>query len=186
MKRTIIIYINFFLLIFLIPIVSHGDETKPVRFHKERFITIQPIDLEKRIQRFIYNSGLHFDYPDAVRGIFLTGHSVGGSRFETLLELVEETDLNAMVIDIKDDWGNITFKVEEGSPFEDISKNYIGDPHKMMEVLEEKQVYPIARVVVFKDTALAEKNPDLSFTENGKVWKNDSGEAFVNPFLKEV
>ena len=33
---------------------------------------------------------------------------------------------------------------------------------------------------------LAEKRPDLSFVENGKVWKNGRGEAFVNPFMKEV
>lgn len=56
----------------------------------------------------------------------------------------------------------------------------------MMSILEEHQIYPIARIVVFKDTVLAEMRPDLSFLENGKVWKNRRGEAFVNPFLKEV
>ena len=56
----------------------------------------------------------------------------------------------------------------------------------MLEQLEEKQIYPIARVVVFKDTALAEKRPELSYTSGGKVWKNGRGEAFVSPFMKEV
>ncbi len=53
--------------------------------------------------------------------------------------------------------------------------------------MEEKQIYPIARVVVFKDTELAEKRPDLSYTyDSGEVYKNGRGEAFVSPFMKEV
>ncbi len=59
---------------------------------------------------------LHFDYPDAVRGIYVTGHSAGGARFETLVELIDTTDLNAMVIDIKDDFGNITYIPADDSP----------------------------------------------------------------------
>ena len=34
---------------------------------------------------FRYDSGLTFEYPDAVRGVYVTGHSAGGARFETLL-----------------------------------------------------------------------------------------------------
>ena len=34
---------------------------------------------------FRYDSGLTFEYPDAVRGIYVTGHSAGGARFESLL-----------------------------------------------------------------------------------------------------
>ena len=56
----------------------------------------------------------------------------------------------------------------------------------MLEVLEAKQIYPIGRIVVFKDTVFAEKRPDLSFKEGESVWKNGRGEAFVNPFMKEV
>ena len=57
---------------------------------------------------------------------------------------------------------------------------------EMLKVMEEKQIYPIARIVVFKDSTLAEKRPDLSFLDGDKVWVNGRGEAFVNPFLKEV
>ncbi len=91
-----------------------------------------------------------------------------------------------MVIDIKDDHGNITYMPDEDSPFYDIAKNFIDDPAEMMSVLEENDIYPIARVVVFKDSVLANLRPDLSFKENGSVWKNGRGESFVNPFLEEV
>lgn len=116
----------------------------------------------------------------------MTGPSAGGSRFSQLVDLVDSTDLNSMVIDVKEDHGNLTFTPENDSPYKDISLNYISDMKKLLKTLEQKQIYPIARIVVFKDSVLAEKRPELSFTQNGKVWKNSKGEAFVSPFQKEV
>lgn len=137
---------------------------------------------------FIYDSGLTFEYPDAVRGVYVTGHSAGGSRFNYLLDLMDSTKLNAMVIDIKDDFGNLTYKPSEDSPLSkyDIGKPYIKDPKAVLKVMEEKQIYPIARIVVFKDTELAKRKPELSFVDGDTVWKNGRGEAFVNPFLQDV
>ncbi len=166
---------------------AESQETaKSIGLHKERQTAIELLDEQTDFKRFTYDSGLHFEYPDAVRGIYVTGPSAGGSRFERLLKLVDETDLNAMVIDVKEDHGNLTFKPEEGSPYEDIAVNYINDPRAMLEVLEEKGIYPIARIVVFKDSVLAKSRPELSFKENGNVWVNRKGEAFVNPYMKEV
>ncbi|MBP3949522.1 putative glycoside hydrolase [Bacillus suaedae] len=154
-------------------------------FHKE--ITKKALTIPEQLVRFIYDSGYSFDYPeDGVRGVYVTGNSAGGQRFETLLELLNSTELNAMVIDIKDDHGYLTYRPEKDSPYYGISKNFIGDTTELMKTLEANEIYPIARVVVFKDTELANKRPELSFTENGKVWKNGRGESFVNPFLKEV
>ncbi len=144
------------------------------------------ITFQKLFPLFTYQSGLEFKYPDAVRGIYVTGPSAGGSRFSQLVDLVDSTDLNSMVIDVKEDHGNLTFTPENDSPYKDISLNYISDMKKLLKTLEQKQIYPIARIVVFKDSVLAEKRPELSFTQNGKVWKNSKGEAFVSPFQKEV
>ncbi|WP_445683721.1 putative glycoside hydrolase [Sporosarcina sp. FSL K6-3457] len=137
---------------------------------------------------FRYDSGLTFTYPDAVRGVYVTGHSAGGERFSYLTNLLDTTDLNAMVIDIKDDYGYITYKPADDSPLKamDIGKPYIKDPQAMLKILEEKEIYPIARIVVFKDSVLAEKRPELSFLDGDTVWKNGRGESFVNPFMKEV
>jgi hypothetical protein len=126
-----------------------------------------------------------FTYPDAVRGIYVTAHSAGGSRFNQLLKLVQDTELNAMVIDIKDDYGNITLNLE-GTPLEEFSKPIIRDPKALLETLHKNNIYPIARIVVFKDSTLAVKHPEYSFVENGSIWKNGRGESFVNPFLPEV
>ncbi len=168
--------------------IVHGEEeeVKKAAMHMTFETKLEKRVLPEKMKRFVFDSGLHFEYPDAVRGIYITGPTASTQRFHSLVEFVENSDLNAMVIDVKEDHGNLTISVPEDSPFYDISQNYISDPRALLEMLEEKGIYPIARIVVFKDSVLAAKRPDLSFTQNGQVWKNNRGEAFVNPFMKEV
>lgn len=169
-----------------IPYIANGEEIQTARTYAAHTTSIQPADIDIPFARFTHDSGLNFAYPDAVRGIYVTGPSVGGSKFDSLVDLVDSTDLNTMVIDIKEDHGNITFTPEKGSPYEEAARNYIDDPKKLLKFLEKKQIYPIARIVVFKDSVLAKSQPELTFKENGKVWTNGKGESFVNPFKKEV
>lgn len=154
--------------------------------HPTKEMTLAEKELPDEFARFKFQSGYTFEYPDAVRGIYVTAYSAGGQRFNTLLDLINRTDLNAMVIDIKDDHGNLTFMPDETSPYYGVAKNYIKDIKEMMSVLEKNQVYPIARIVVFKDSVIAKEKPEWSFLDNGKVWTNRRGEAFINPFLQEV
>lgn len=160
-------------------------ETQLLTIHNESLLTIP----EKFPSQFAYDSGINIDYPeDGVKGIYLTGHSAGGARLADLTKLLNDTELNAMVIDVKDDFGDMTFDLKSDNPLiKENTQNYVSDPAQMMKHMEEHQIYPIARVVVFKDTRLAEARPELSFThEDGSVWKNGRGESFVNPFSQEV
>lgn len=169
--------------------VYAGEEDKTPDFTQRVY---QTAELDSKVlassKLFKFDSGLEFTYPDAVRGIFVTAHSAGGERFDSLINLVDNTELNAMVIDIKEDLGHLTYIPEEGSALAelDMGQALIKDPRAMLEKLEEKEIYPIARVVVFKDTVLAEKRPELTFRDGDQVWKNNRGESFVNPFLQEV
>ncbi|MEK8126350.1 putative glycoside hydrolase [Paenibacillus filicis] len=130
--------------------------------------------------------------PDApqVKGVYVTAHSAGGSRMGTLLKLMDDTELNAMVIDIKDDWGYITYQTDnEKLQAMDTTKKIISDMPKLMSTLKEHDIYPIARIVVFKDTVLAQKQPELSFVNpDGTLWDNGKkpADSFVNPYRKEV
>lgn len=160
-------------------------ETQLLTIHNESLLTIP----EKFPSQFAYDSGINIAYPeDGVKGIYLTGHSAGGARLADLTKLLNDTELNAMVIDVKDDFGDMTFDLKSDNPLiKENTQNYVSDPAQMMKHMEEHQIYPIARVVVFKDTRLAEARPELSFThEDGSVWKNGRGESFVNPFSQEV
>lgn len=168
-----------------LPLVeSSGDEKEKseLNYNEEEEVKGEAqIDEEEPV-----SGELVFEYPDAVRGIYVTAHSAGGQRIDKLIDYVNATELNSMVIDVKDDWGYITFKTSEES-LEKFSRNYISDLEGLLERLSENDIYPIARVVVFKDTALAKEHPELSFLEeNEEVWTNRRGEAFVNPFIKDI
>ncbi|SFE98119.1 hypothetical protein SAMN05216378_4592 [Paenibacillus catalpae] len=128
--------------------------------------------------------------PDApaVKGVFVTAHSAGGARLNTLLKLMDDTELNSMVIDIKDDNGYITYPTQSPELLKlGTAKKYISDVHALMSKLEAHKVYPIARIVVFKDTVLAKKHPEFSYRhEDGSLWANGNGDSFVNPYIPEV
>lgn len=122
-----------------------------------------------------------------IRGVYATAHTAGGARLQELVELLNETELNSLVIDLKDDWGNVTYASELPVVEELGTAKKIIDMEKLLPVLEENDIYPIARIVVFKDSVLAKKKPEWSFLNpDGSVWKNNRGESFVNPYLKEV
>lgn len=140
--------------------------------------------------KFTYDSGINIEYPEnGVKGIYVTAYSAGGTdKMKELINFVNSSGLNSMVIDVKDDVGNMTMDLKsENKIVQDSTNDYVTDPAAMMKQLEENEIYPIARVVVFKDTLLAEARPELSFKKaDGSVWKNGNGDAFVNPFSKEV
>jgi hypothetical protein len=125
-----------------------------------------------------------------VKGIYVTAHSADGARMEKLVKLMDDTALNAMVIDVKDDWGYVTWNT--GNPELEAmgtTNKIIADMPKLMNTLNEHKIYPIARIVVFKDTVLAKKKPELSFVNpDGTLWGNTKNppDSFVNPYNKEV
>lgn len=139
-------------------------------------------------RQFLYESLVDIDYPeDGVKGIFLTGSAATGESMNDLTHLLNTTALNAMVIDVKDDDGTIVMDLDSDHEFvQEFTREYV-DAEALMHHLEEHNIYPIARIVIFKDTRLANLRPDLSFTdENGEVWSNRSGASFLNPYEREV
>lgn len=128
------------------------------------------------------------EYPeDGVKGIFSTGSTAGTKRFDELIDLVNSTELNSMVVDVKEDYGDIVLNLDSDNELINEATNAHTDAKEVIQKLNDNDIYPIARIVVFKDSVLAEKRPDLSFVKSdGSVWKNNRGEAFVNPYEKEV
>lgn len=128
------------------------------------------------------------DYPkDGVKGIYVTPDSASGEQFDELIKFINETELNALVIDVKDDSGNITMDFKSDNKL--ISSNTVDsvDVKKIIKEMEKNDIYPIARVVTFKDSNLAHQKPDWSFkTADGNVWENEGGDSFINPFDDNV
>ena len=123
-----------------------------------------------------------------VKGIYVTGPFAGHANMENLIQLADDSELNAMVIDIKNDEGIVTYKMEEPMVQElGADVNYITDLPGLVQRLKEKNVYLIARIVAFKDPLLASKRPDLCIQRrDGGVFVDKNGLAWVNPYRREV
>ncbi len=127
--------------------------------------------------------------PVKVRGIYVTGPRAGsGEAMDDLIHLVDTTEINAMVIDIKNDSGEITYKMNQDTVKEiGAGTAYIHDMKALVKRLKKKNIYLIARIVAFKDPKLAQEKPELSLkTKDGKIFKDDKGLSWVNPYKKEV
>ena len=125
---------------------------------------------------------------EKVKGIYVTGSVAGSAAMEELIALTDQTELNAMVIDVKNDDGSITWKMDKGS-IEDTGAcvSYIPDLPQLMTKLKEHHIYTIARIVCFKDPYLAEAKPELALKKpDGSPVTDANGLAFVNPCRREV
>ena len=133
-----------------------------------------------------------------VKGIYVTGPKAGSAGMEDLIRLVEETELNAMVIDVKNDEGNVTFRLANEEITQDIpvldriaemqaGVRYIRDIQTLMQELKDHNIYTIARIVCFKDPILAAAQPELALMKpDGKPVMDANGLAWVNPYRQEV
>ena len=123
-----------------------------------------------------------------VRGIYITGPMAGSASFDNLLALVDETELNAMVVDVKNDQGELTFKMDLKEALDmGACVGYIQDMPSFMAKLKEHGIYTIARIPCFKDPILASGMPELALTRpDGTPVTDANGLAWVNPYKRGV
>lgn len=123
-----------------------------------------------------------------VKGIYVSGPMAGTAGMDNLIALVDRTELNALVIDVKNDDGYLTCELDVPLAEQIGSeKHYIKDLPALVQTCKEKNIYLIARVVAFKDPILAEKMLEWSLhNSDGSIFRDKSGLAWVNPYRKEV
>lgn len=126
--------------------------------------------------------------PVKVKGIYVSGPVAGIAKMDDLIDLVDRTELNAMVIDIKNDEGKVTYKMQSEQVLEiDAGVRYIPDIKELVARCKEKNIYLIARIVAFRDPYLAEKKPEWAVhTRSGAIFRDKNGMAWVNPYQREV
>lgn len=137
-----------------------------------------------------YDSGIYIQYPsEGVKGVFAPLESIStDERLAEMLHLIDSTALNALVLDFKDDHGNILSTLPTDSSNQYINNAVIDaiDYPTLLKTLEQHNIYPIARIVTFKDSVLSTANSDFSFKQmDGELWTPD-GSYYSNPFLREV
>ncbi len=132
----------------------------------------------------------HQKTPQPVKAIYMTACVVGTPiRRAQLVKLIDETELNSIVIDIKDYSGYLSFKPEDPTLLPLVSKQCMApDMKEFLTSLHEKGVYVIGRITVFQDPVLTKARPDLAVKKksDGTTWKDYKGLSFTDPGSKEV
>jgi len=136
------------------------------------------------------------EYPDRrprekkridVRGIYVTSWTAGGqTRWSELVKFVDASELNAMVIDVKDD-GNLSYSVDLPLAKKiGADKKRIPDIDIKLAILQAKDIYPIARITCFRDNILPLRRRDLAVQRSdGSPWRDRSGHTWLDPYRKE-
>ena len=128
--------------------------------------------------------------PEPVQALYITSWVAGTpSLREPIIDMVLSTNINAVIIDIKDDTGKISYRVNDeilasyGS-----SENRIPNIDALLERFHDAGIYVIGRISVFQDPYLASARPDLAVLtkSDGNVWTDRKGLSFLHPQYTEV
>lgn len=127
--------------------------------------------------------------PIRVKAVYLSfwGAGINSKRMQEIIRLAESTEINAVVIDIKNEYGLISYKtgVPEAVSLKADGKRTIRDISAFMHRLKALGIYTIGRIVVFKDGLRASALPEMALKEtDGTVWTNKEGLAWVDPFIE--
>ncbi len=134
----------------------------------------------------------HLPTPDPLKAIYMTSWIAGtpSLREPRIIDLLDETELNAVVIDIKDDTGKISFKVSDPflQEFNSV-ENRIPGIKELIGRLHEKGIYVIGRISVFQDPYLTSIRPDLAVkreSDKSIVWTDRKGISWLDAGSKDV
>ncbi len=129
--------------------------------------------------------------PETVKAVYLSYYGVGdrGIRGQ-VLALLDRTELNAVVIDVKGDRGFIPYEtrvplaIEAGT----LGPVRLRDLDDLLARLRANGVYTVARLVAFKDNVLARYRPDWAVidAETGSPWLDNEGLAWLDPFEEKA
>ena len=131
------------------------------------------------------------DAPRLVKGAYLSYYGVGNGTIRgRVLELLDSTELNAVVIDVKGDRGLIPYDsdVPLARSAGAMGPVRVRDFDDMLAHLKAKGVYTIARIVGFKDHVLAGHRPRWAITDTrtGALWLDAEHLAWLDPFEEEA
>ncbi len=125
----------------------------------------------------------HLPMPESVRGVYVTSYSFMSTTFQKKLDtMIDNTTINAIVVDIKDAPGTILFDIGMGdnpcvNPL--MSKE---DLEARLDYYQSKGIYTIARIAVFRDACYVKEHPELAAQNtSGTPWRDKGGNYWLSP-----
>jgi hypothetical protein len=136
----------------------------------------------------------HVPTPDTLRGLYVNRWAALGSKLKVLIDVARKTEVNALVIDVKDDRGFVLYPSDVPLAHEigaDTADGHWMSRAKLRAVLDTlaaHRIYPIARIVVAKDPLLASKKLNLAIKRKSDLqpWLDKNGNPWLDPHHREV
>jgi hypothetical protein len=147
------------------------------------------VSLVTKELRFMRRRPFEFTRPSAVKALYVNAWAFGSSRLWQLVRLVDSTEVNALVVDVKDDTGCLLYRstVHTARVIGADACARTADVRARLDTLHAHGIYAIARIVVAKDPLLAEGKPAWSVRElGGGLWRDRIGSAWVDAYNDSV
>jgi hypothetical protein len=127
--------------------------------------------------------------PSVIKGIYLTGWTAGSPAFvEKLIKFMKRTELNAVVIDIKDYSGYVSYPMDVPDVISFGAEKQIRITHinALIKEFHDNGIYVIGRITDFQDPILANAHPEwaLKNKKTGAVWKDNNDLSWIDPAAK--
>jgi hypothetical protein len=101
---------------------------------------------------------------------------------ENFIDLIATTELNTIVLDVKEEHGHITF-LTDNELISGTARDLIPDIEDLLDEMKQYDIYTIARVVCFKDPIRASRYPQHAMQDSqGNQWRDRSGTMWINPY----
>jgi len=124
--------------------------------------------------------------PSPVRGLYVNRWAAVGDKMWELIGVARRTEVNALVIDVKDDRGFVLYRSrvplarEIGA--DTVAPMRASRMRAVLDTMRAHGVYPIARIVVMKDPVLARKKTEWAIRRaDGKPWLDKNGNPWLDP-----
>jgi hypothetical protein len=131
----------------------------------------------------------HIKTPASVKAIYMSSWVAGSRKLrDGLVKIIDNTEINTIVIDIKDYTGKVSFEVsgEELKKFNSSEKR-VADIKEFIGSLHDKGIYVIGRISCFQDSYLVKTRPEYAVTDkSGKIWKDKKGITWLDVGAKPV
>jgi hypothetical protein len=138
----------------------------------------------------IYRPIVKAEYPTnprvAAKGLYVTLYTAASStRLSELIRIADTTAINALVIDVKDDRGHLLFPTRAAEQFHPTAKKpMLKDVGPLLRRLQEHNIYPIARIVTFKDPSYTAAHPEKAILDpaRGKPYQSRDKLTWATPY----
>ena len=130
--------------------------------------------------------------PPVVRGLYVNRWAALGQRMWDLIDIAKRTEVNALVIDVKDDRGYVLYRssvpLARAIGADTVQPMSASRVRAVLDTMRANDILPIARIVVAKDPLLANARRDWAVKrrKDGTPWLDTDGNPWLDPHQRGV